>query len=102
MTEPSDEAINAAIMAAANPVHDDGHTATYYGGLLTAAYAIDFPSRLAEAHAAGRREQLDEIVAWLRSDAGRTRRAALRDDLVPELALADAIVARFSEQEQPG
>jgi hypothetical protein len=32
-----DKAIDAMILAAANPVHDDGHTDTYYRGLMLAA-----------------------------------------------------------------
>ncbi len=47
--DPVQQAIEAAILEAAYPETDDGHTDTYYRVILTAAYAIDAPA----IHAAG-------------------------------------------------
>lgn len=40
MREPTEAMVEAAILAASNPVFDDGHTDTYYAGILAAALAV--------------------------------------------------------------
>jgi hypothetical protein len=108
ITTPSDEAVRAACrdrdIHPNHPIHRFGETSEI-ARVLQAAYAVDIPRIVAEAHAAGAREAREEIVAWLREafpirerddmphDPGMLGRAA-------EMArAADAIAARFSEQE---
>lgn len=70
-SEITPAAVTAMILAAANPAHDDGHTDTYYEGLIAAALphlpVVAERNALREALAEAQDATILRVVAWLRA-----------------------------------